>query len=68
MVALPLAFISKDKYKKMKIILNGSYVVLSIDAVDLLDEFLNSSTVKITIMIMAMVVIVMMFYKDGGSD
>ena len=52
----------------MKIILNVSYVVLSIDVVDLLDEFLNSSTVKITIMIMAMVVIVMMFYKDGGSD
>ena len=68
MVALPLAFISKDKHKKMKIILNGSYVVLSIDAVNLLDEFLNSSTVKITIMIMDMVVIVMMFYKDGGSD
>ena len=68
MVALPLAFISKDKYKKMKIILNGSCVVLSIDAFDLLDDFLNSSTVKITIMIMAMVVIVMMFYKDGGSD
>jgi hypothetical protein len=52
----------------MKIILNVSYVVLSIDVVDLLDEFLNSSTVKITIMIMDMVVIVMMFYKDGGSD
>ena len=49
-------------------ILNGSYVVLSIDAVNLVDEFFISSSVKISIMIMDIAAILVMVYKDGGSD